>query len=325
MEKTEPGKTYDNVLIRDFRKSDLNDFLDLLPTCFAREFEVTGFDPVHTRDMVNRAFGKTGRLFLGLARLFGKEPVRFLVAEVDGKVVGTTIVNNRGKAGFIATVMVHPDYRRKGIATRLLKNAIVYIQRRRMLRAILDVDSTNTPAIGAYTKMGFTAFEHTAYLTGEIDSLSALDDTSEIKIRPFQRDDLDEVYNLIRASEDPDHLRILDFSKNNLKTPLLQRLLHFSTQMKIVAVLEGRIVGYAQINYTTPKEAGSIRSIQAAAHNRSSEIEKALVNAGINEIRKGGVNRIRVTAATMKQELIETLKNLGFKESLVMDGMFIEI
>jgi ribosomal protein S18 acetylase RimI-like enzyme len=325
MEKTELDKTRDNVLIRDFRKSDLNDLLDLLPRCFGKEFDVTGLDTDHVRDMVNRAFGKTGRLFLGLLRLTGKEPIKFLVAEINSKVVGTTIVNNRGELGYITTVMVHPDYRRKGIATRLMKNAIAYVRRKRMRRAILHVDSTNIAAVGVYTKMGFRPFERIAYLIRETDPLSGFEDTNKIKTRPIQKDDLDEVYNLIRASEDPNRLRIFDFSKKNLRTPFLQRLLHFSTQKKIVAVNDGKIVGYAETSYTTPKEAGSISSIQAVAQNRSSEIERALISAGINEIRKGGASRIRIVVASMKQGLIEKLENMGFRESLVMDGMFIEV
>jgi ribosomal protein S18 acetylase RimI-like enzyme len=325
MTEGELDATKDRVLMRDFRKSDLNDLLDLFPRCFAKEFEVTGFDPDHVRSMVNRAFGKTGRLFLGLSRLFGREPMRFLVAEVDSKVVGTTIVNSRGKVGYISSVMVHPDYRRKGIATRLLKDATAHILRKRMRRAVLHVDSTNTPAIDVYTKLGFRPFEHIAHLIGETDSLSALEDTDEIKTRPVQKDDFDEVYNLIRVSEDPNRLKIFDFSKDNLKTPFLQRLLHFSTQKKIVAIFDGKIVGYAETSYTTPKQAGSISSIHAIAQNRSGEVERVLVSAGIKEIRKGGTNRIRVTVSSVKQELIETLKSLGFRESLAMDGMFIEV
>jgi ribosomal protein S18 acetylase RimI-like enzyme len=325
VEKKEPGKANVNVLIRNFRKSDLDDVLALLPVCFAREFEATGFDPSHVRDMVNRAYGKTGRLFLGLSRLFGKEPMKFFVAEVDSKVVGTTIVTSRGKMGYIQTVMVHPDYRRKGVATELLKTATAYLQRRGMRRGVLHVESTNTPAMGAYVKLGFRQFEHTRQLIGETGSLSALQDTTEITTRAFQKDDLDDVYNLIRGSEDPTRLRIHDFTKADLKTSLLQRLFHFSTQTQIVAMLDGKIVGYAETSYTTPKEAGSIRSIQAVAENRSREVERELISAAIEKIRKGGVNRIRVMVATTQQALIETLKNMGFKESLLMDGMFIEV
>jgi ribosomal protein S18 acetylase RimI-like enzyme len=325
METSEPMKMNGDVLIRDFRKSDLNDLLDLLPKCFTREFEVTGFDPAHTRDMVNRAFGKTGRLFVWLSRLIGREPMKFLVAEADGKIVGTTIIDNRGRLGYIRTVMVHLDYRRKGIATRLMKNALDYVLKKRMSRAVLHVESSNAAAIGVYTKLGFRAFERIAYFVGETGSVSAWEDTGEVKVRPFQKDDLDDVYNLIRASEDPEHLKIFDFSKESLKTPLLQRLLHFSTQKQLVAVLDGRIVGYAETSHTTPRQAGSISSIQASAQNRSSEIERVLISTGINEVKKGGANRIRAIVPTTKRGLIETLKNLGFKQSLVMDAMFIEV
>lgn len=141
MESKELSTAGDKVLIRELRKSDFGEFLGLLPLCFAEEFEVSGFDPDHMAEMFNRAFGRTGRLFLGLMRLFGKEPVKFMVAEADGKVVGSTIVTNRGKVGYVSTVMVHPDYRRRGIATRLVTDALNYVRGRRMARAILDVDS----------------------------------------------------------------------------------------------------------------------------------------------------------------------------------------
>jgi ribosomal protein S18 acetylase RimI-like enzyme len=275
--------------------------------------------------MVNRAFGKTGKLFVWLSRLIGREPVKFLVAEVNGKIIGTTIVDNRGRLGYIRTVMVHPDYRRKGIATRLMKDALSYVLKKRMSRAVLHVESSNTAAMSVYAKLGFRAFERIAYFVGETGSVSAPEDVGEVKVRPFQKDDLDEVYNLIGASEDPKHLRIFDFSKKNLKTPLLQRLLHFSTQKQLVAVLDGRIVGYAETSYTTPKQAGSISFIQASAENRSGEIETVLISAGINEVKKGGANRIRAIVPTTKQGLIETLKNLGFRQSLMMDAMVIEV
>jgi len=58
--------------------------------------------------------------------------------------------------------------------------------------------------------------------------------------------------------------------------------------------------------------------------DKSRGIEKVLINAAINEIGKGGVGRIRVMVPTTKQELVETLSNLGFRETLIMDGMFKE-
>ena len=321
MENTEQSKTNDNVLIRDLRKSDLNDILNLFPTCFTKELEIQGFDPDRLKDMVNRVFGTTGKLILGLLRLCGKEPVKLLVAEADGKIVGTTIINNRRKSGYISSVMVHPDYRRRGIATRLMTNALNYIRRRKKMRAVLHVDSTNAPAKSVYANLGFKTFEHLAYFLRERNTRHAQENAPGVEIREFQKDDLDQVYNLIEASEDPNSLKNFDFTKKDLQTPFLQRMFNFATQKKLVALLGNRLVGYIEAAYTTPKETGRINSVQVNSEDRSLGIEKLLIEAASNEIAEGGIGRIRLTATTAKQELVETVKDLGFKEVLVMDAM----
>ena len=134
------------------------------------------------------------------------------------------MVNCEGKVCYISMVMVHPDYRRKGIATTLVKGAVAYAQKRRSERVILHADSTNAPAMGTYSNLGFTPFEHVAYFVGGTGSVPTQGGGHEVETRPFRGDDLDEVYNLIRASEDPNHLRIYDFSKRELKTPFWLRL-----------------------------------------------------------------------------------------------------
>jgi len=282
MEKKKMDQRRHDVLIRDFRKSDMDDLLDLLPKSFAEEFEVTGFDPDHVRQMVNQLFGIFGRIFLGLTTLFGRESVKFLVAEVDNRVVGTTIVNNDRRVGYISTVMVNPDYRRKGIATMLMGSAVDYIGKRKMNKAVLHVVSTNIPAKNVYSKLGFIEFENITHLVGEIDSLSRPENTGKVLVRPFQNSDINQVCSLIRVSEDPDHLRVFDFCRDDLKTPLWRRIIHFSTEMKMVAMQNGRIVGYAELSYTTPKEASRIGNLQVHPEHRSSGIEGALIAAAID-------------------------------------------
>jgi ribosomal-protein-alanine N-acetyltransferase len=321
VQNTELGKKNGNILFRDLRKSDLSDFLGLLQTCFAEEFEFSGFDPDHVSEMFNRGFGRTGRLILGLMRLFGKEPLKLLVAEANGKIVGTTIVNNQRKSGYISTVMVHPDYRRKGIATRLMTDALSYIRRRKMARAVLHVDSTNATAKSLYSKLGFKTFEHSAYFVRETGSAHVPENVSKVKIRKFEKDDLNQVYDLIKASEDSNSLRIFDFTKKDLTTPFLQRIFGFATQKKLVATLGDRIVGYVEATYTTPKQTGRIDSITVNSEEMSLGIEKLLIEEASKEIAEGGIRRIRLTAPTAKQELTETVKNLGFKEIVLMDAM----
>jgi ribosomal protein S18 acetylase RimI-like enzyme len=314
----------DNVLIRDFRKSDLDDLLRLLPVCNAEEFEVTGFDPDHVRQMVNRWFGWGGRFLFGLLGLFGKRPLKFLVAEADGKLVGTTMVEDRGKLGSISVVMVDPDYRRKGIATTLMTYALKYIQQRRKVRASLGVLSTNAPAMDMYVKLGFRAFEHSVYLVGETGSFVGQEEVEGVVIRPFRNDDLDEVYALVVASEDSVRLKMYDFRKSNLKTRFLARFFRMSKETKFVAVYNGGIVGYAEASYTTPAEVGRIGFIHANVEGKKLGVEKLLVNAARRVVKTAGVNRLRIIVPSTQPELVETVKALGFKEALTVDGMVTE-
>jgi len=315
----------DEVLIRDFRKSDLSDLLEVLRMSFSEELEVSGFDPERAKEMVDQMFGIIGRIFLSFSKLFGKETFKFFVAEVNTRLVGTTAVNNRGKVGYISNVMVHPTYRRKGIARKLMKNALDYIQKKTLKRAVLHVVSTNVPAKNLYTELGFREFERTTHLVGSIDCFSQVENVEGVQIRDFEKNDTDGVYELIKSSEDPKHLEVFDFKKEDLKTPFVQRMFHFSTESKIVALHGNSIIGYAQTIYTTPNEAGRVRNIQVYPEMRSKGIEEMLINAAINEIKKAGTKKVTATASLKRPELIAAMKQFGFKKHLEMEGMVLDL
>jgi ribosomal protein S18 acetylase RimI-like enzyme len=319
------GGKADDVLIRDFRKSDLDDLLILLPLSNAEEFRVTGFDPDHVRALVNRLYGWKARILLGLLRLFGKEPLKFLVAVVDDKFVGTTVIETSGKAGSISVVMVHPDFRRRGIATKLMTTAIDFCRRKKKVRAVLGVLSENAIAKDLYVKLGFKPFESSVYLVGESGSLSAVTDVAGVEGRPFEDRDLDDVYELIVASEDPVRLKIHDFDKKSLKVPFLQRFFRSSNQIKLVAVRDDKVVGYVEASYTTPNETARIGFLYVNSESAGLGVEKVLVNAARLEIEKAGVEKFRVVVPSMRQALIDAVKDFGFKEALVVDGMVLEL
>jgi RimJ/RimL family protein N-acetyltransferase len=82
----------------------------------------------------------------------------------DGKLVGNTSVYPTnlptGHAWIIANVAVHPDYRGRGIATRLVQASLDMIRQRRRNRnspAILQVEADNASAQHIYTRLGFVA------------------------------------------------------------------------------------------------------------------------------------------------------------------------
>ena len=108
-------------------------------------------------------------------------PKAFLVAEVDGKVVGYIMCRVERilskfekfrirKAGHIISIAVLPEYRRIGIATSLLQRALNALKNEYGCdEAFLEVRVSNIAAISLYEKAGFMKIgvSHRYYLDGE--------------------------------------------------------------------------------------------------------------------------------------------------------------
>jgi len=314
------------MMIRDFRKEDFDDVIECFKVSLAgSSFEIQGFDPEIWRKQVSRRFSVLGRTLFGFLKLLNKEPMKLFVAEVDGKVVGTTMVRKRGNIGYVSTVMVHSDFRRKGIATELVKTAIDYVRKRKLPRIILHVISTNNPAKSLYQKLGFKKFKDLLYLTTETDSLQIPESAEGIQVRAFQKSDLDPVYELIKNLRDPSWFKIYDFKKNDLKTPWLDRIAHMSNSKKIVAVKDEKIVGYASLSCTTAKEAGRIWSIDVSPEFVSEGVREELVRMSANCFKPFGIETILATVPLKNEELANGLRALGFEKRLIMEGMVLEL
>lgn len=82
----------------------------------------------------------------------------FLVAEVDGKIVGTsTVVKRRGFSSHVGDlgIAIGKDYRNKGIGTVMLETMISEARNTGIKTLFLRVFATNKVAHRLYEKMGF--------------------------------------------------------------------------------------------------------------------------------------------------------------------------
>ena len=83
----------------------------------------------------------------------------FLVATVDGAVVGYVVadtVPNAGRTlGHVKDIAVHPDYRGRGIGAQLLGSALTAMREKRASRVKLEVRESNDSAIRLYRRFGF--------------------------------------------------------------------------------------------------------------------------------------------------------------------------
>jgi ribosomal-protein-alanine N-acetyltransferase len=112
--------------------------------------------------------------------IFQRFPETFIVAELEGKVVGyimcriETGLSNFGfggliRKGHVISVAVLPEYRRKGIGEALVKEATNGMLRYNAKQCYLEVRVTNSEAISLYKKLGFEVVRtsHGYYADGE--------------------------------------------------------------------------------------------------------------------------------------------------------------
>ena len=81
----------------------------------------------------------------------------YLVAEVDGEVVGSCGMTNICNEGNIDNVVVAERFRGQGIAQALLKELIVFGESEGVEAFTLEVRVSNATAIHVYEKLGFVS------------------------------------------------------------------------------------------------------------------------------------------------------------------------
>ena len=79
----------------------------------------------------------------------------WLVAEEDGEVAGYVGSQTVMDESDMMNVAVHPDYRRKGIAEKLVMELVEALKKRDSRCLTLEVRASNEPARALYGKLGF--------------------------------------------------------------------------------------------------------------------------------------------------------------------------
>lgn len=80
---------------------------------------------------------------------------RSILAELDNKIIGYVLFWVLPGAVDIHNIAVHADYRRRGVARRLLGRVIDDAKSQAITRVLLEVRKSNTPAQKLYEGMGF--------------------------------------------------------------------------------------------------------------------------------------------------------------------------
>jgi ribosomal-protein-alanine N-acetyltransferase len=83
------------------------------------------------------------------------EASRCWVAEVDKRVVGIVVAWLFVDEAHIATIAIHPDFRRQGIGRKLLSHALLHVMKEGARSSFLEVRESNEAAQDMYRKFGY--------------------------------------------------------------------------------------------------------------------------------------------------------------------------
>jgi ribosomal protein S18 acetylase RimI-like enzyme len=100
-----------------------------------------------------------------LEREITKPNAIFLVAEVEGKLVGSVLATHDGRKGWINRLAVTPALRQRGIARMLLAEAEDRLCRQGIEIVACLVEDWNTDSARFFEKLGYNRFEGITYFT----------------------------------------------------------------------------------------------------------------------------------------------------------------
>ncbi|MGV8026158.1 MAG: ribosomal protein S18-alanine N-acetyltransferase [Anaerolineaceae bacterium] len=91
-------------------------------------------------------------------RWYSYDPDLCVVAEIEGRIVGCMISRIVDDRLDLASLAIHPAYRRRGIGSMLLTYTIAQMTKQGINHIELEVRKTNAAAIAFWEKLGFVPF-----------------------------------------------------------------------------------------------------------------------------------------------------------------------
>jgi predicted N-acetyltransferase YhbS len=148
-----------------------------------------------------------------------------VVAEIEGRIVGSNFLDERGPIRGVGPITVDPECQNAGVGRRLMAAVMDRGEGASGIRLLQD--AFNMRSLSLYESLGFDVKEPVAVITGKPRS----DPVQGVEVRPLDDGDLDECAALCT--------KVHGFERTNELRDSTQAFVPF------VAVRDGRIVAYA--------------------------------------------------------------------------------
>jgi ribosomal protein S18 acetylase RimI-like enzyme len=249
-----------------------------------------------------------------------RNALRGYIWEENGKPVGLVNTGQRGASSgwYIGNVGVLPDYRRRGIARKLVEAAITLARNNGAKNVMLEVITANTPARDLYEELGFTRYEESTELDyADPQAPSAIPLPPNYMIQPLARFDWDLRYKLAQRIRPEQVTKFQPVEKSEFYTPRLIRpfipMLNAGTERSRYAVLyEGRIV--ATGDYSARLRPGGTNHIRVALDPAHKNLAPYLIRDLTGKvIERSPGRRIGISAVSWQPGICEAAVEAGYQ------------
>ena len=301
-----------DLIIRPFTATDIDALAEIATLSFAEEYEARGQTAASFTQQIRMA--TRGRMipFKLFTRLAGYQWAIF-VAAVNGRVVGCGGYLGR-KQMELANLMVHPDYRRRGIGQALLKKRLEHLAEAGYSHVTTTVLATNTASLGNLDKQGFVVFDE--YIIMEKPFLAASNaQPDDLLARPLEAADRPIFQALEARLTAPDLLKLEGSREDNYFPSSGEQLLNRLTGGQLwtrAFVYQGAVIGFLLGTTGKSQQLGTFgRPMVADVH--LPHLPAMLHKAEAWLIAEGKAE-VRISVPSSRPHLHDMLREQGWKE-----------
>jgi len=248
----------------------------------------------------------------------------FVYENNKGKIVSTVNIGYSGNYWEIAMVATHPDYRRRGLAKKLIFESLNHAKKHNAEMCVLEVLEENEPAYKLYRNLGFHHFDTRAKLRLESEKLSSISEKElptgySIKARKQDKQTGLDMYELEERSTPQSVLGYLPVNKIKYQKPFFMRLLRPIVKLFIrmksnrwTIHYEDKMVGVLFVKVGKSDE--DCHDIDLIVDPEHKEITQPLLNYALNHIKNNTSFDLNTITIIRKDDehLFRSLKNFGF-------------
>lgn len=318
--------------IRRFEiQHDLPQLADLIEVAFQAELERTGNRIVTEM----RQLAHIGPLLWLLGASHSALP-HLMSGHVwieNGRLVGNATLSlgsRRRGLWSISNVAVHPGYRGRGIAQKLVEASLQEADDRGAQLIILEVQTANPPAQRLYGQLGFEVYDTVAELSLPAQERPKQAAPPPLPLRKRRPDDWQGLYNLFKATTPAKAQKVRPILAYRYRLSLERRLelwfddlLHFRRHSDWILEKKGKIVAFLEL---TGHYRQAAHRLQITVRPKSrGAVEEALLAAGLDSLSRFPAREVGTEVSASHPEAQRAFYKAGFQTVRVLDQMWLDL